>query len=145
MDEPSNPPERRKVIPGDPFNSKTQILGLDNNVAGLLCYLPICAINLIFSIIWIKTEPQENRFLRFHSFQSLVLCGLYLALGIVFWIVTIVFSLIPFLGVLNMLTGAVWLVVTVTFIWQCICGMIDAYKGNMSKIPYIGEIADGWL
>ena len=40
---------------------KTKVLGLDYSVAGLLCYLPICCVNLIISIIWLATEPKEKR------------------------------------------------------------------------------------
>ena len=48
------------------MNGKTA-LGLDKNVGGLLCYLPICLISVIYSIIVIATD-KENRDVRFHAF-----------------------------------------------------------------------------
>ena len=35
-------------------------LGLDTNVGALLCYLPLCAISLIYSIIVLVTD-KDNR------------------------------------------------------------------------------------
>ena len=43
-------------------------LGLDTNVGALLCYLPVCLINVIYSIIVIVTD-KDNRQMRFHAFQ----------------------------------------------------------------------------
>lgn len=68
---PSYPPpggyqnEPQPLPPGAP--GKTKVLNMDQNVGALLCYLPICCINLIFAIIWLATEPRENKFLRFHA------------------------------------------------------------------------------
>src|SRR5215471_17814780 len=71
-----------------PPGGKTQTLGLDNNVAALLCYLPacLCCADLIFSILWLATEPKENRFLRFHALQGLLLFAVGLIISIIFWI-----------------------------------------------------------
>src|SRR5260370_41063672 len=56
---------------------KTQVLGLDYKIAGMLCYLPpcLCCIDVIFSILWIATEPKENRFVRFHALKALFIFG----------------------------------------------------------------------
>src|SRR5438045_3490315 len=66
-----------------PPEGKTKTFGMAYNTAALLCYLPscLCCANVIFSIIWLSTEPKENRFLRFHAMQGLLLFGLWFVVG----------------------------------------------------------------
>lgn len=51
-------------------NSGKTSIGLDANIAAMLCYIPLCFVNLIFSIILVVTE-KTNKFVRFHAFQSI--------------------------------------------------------------------------
>src|SRR5258708_2557392 len=53
--------------------------GIDPKLGGLLCYLPIGPIPLIADIFFLVAEPYKNdKFLRFHAFQSLFLgCSLF--------------------------------------------------------------------
>jgi uncharacterized membrane protein len=134
------------------LTGKTKTLGLDYSVAGLLAYLPICCINLICSLIWLFTEPKENKVLRFHSMQSLLLMGAGIACGVVFWILQITLmagasatgsgavggaaaggSLLLFL--VQLLLGGVLLILDIV-------AMVKAYQGQIWKIPVIGNIAD---
>ena len=128
---------------------KTKTLGLDYSVAGLLAYLPICCINVICSIIWLVSEPKENKVLRFHSLQSLLLCGV----GIVCWIILWILGFVLAAGagaadsggmalgggllilLLEIVLGGIILIVD-------IIALIKAYQGQIWKIPVIGEIAD---
>ncbi len=142
MNEPSTPMPAGKPGSTEPVVGKTKVLGLDYKVAGLLSYLPICAINLISSIVWLMTEPQENRFLRFHAMQSLIMCGAYIAIGILYWVISIFLHFVPFLGFIAGLLSIVWFVATVIFIWKCVVAMIAAYKGEMKKIEFVGDIAE---
>ena len=129
--------------PGAP-TGKTKVLNLDYNVAGLLCYLPICCINLVFSIIWLASEPKENRILRFHALQSLLLIGVAFVIGVIFWILTIAMAVTPGpggaagWGILNLIQ---WLI-GLAFLGVSIFGCIKAYQGEMWKLPIIGDIAE---
>jgi uncharacterized membrane protein len=124
---------------------KTKTLGLDYSVAGLLAYLPICCINVICSIIWLASEPKENKVLRFHAMQSLLLVGAAIIIGVVFWILAIVLAVgTPdavggignlFLFLLQILVSGVLLIVDIV-------AMVKAYQGQIWKIPVIGDIAD---
>ncbi len=119
---------------------KTKVLNLDYNVAAMLAYLPICCVSLICSIIWIASEPKENKFLRFHALQSLFLTGASIAIFFCLWIVSIVAAKIFFLfGLLILLLeialGAVFLIL---FIMGCVKG----YQGQMWKVPFIGDMAE---
>lgn len=127
---------------------KTQVLGLDNNIAGLLCYLPVCGINLISSILWLVTE-KENRFLRFHAMQSLFLIVMTFVAIIVLVIIGTVVGLI--LGQVSSGLSVIWglimmllyFVVLGAFIILEIVGMVKAYKGDMWQAPIVGGIAAG--
>ena len=124
---------------------KTRTLGLDYSVAGLLAYLPICCINVICSIIWLASEPKENKVLRFHAMQSLLLVGVAIVLGVVFGILGSILTVgAPdavgvggglFLGLLQIVCSGVILIVDIV-------AMVKAYQGQIWKIPVIGDIAD---
>src|SRR5262249_41501215 len=75
--------------PGSP-SGKTKVGNLDYNVAALLNYLPtcLCCINLVPCILWLATEPKENRFLRFHSIQGLLLWAVWVVVGVILAIVS---------------------------------------------------------
>lgn len=122
-------------------NGKTA-LGLDKNVGGLLCYLPICGISLIYSIIVIVTD-KDNRDVRFHAFQSLLIFGATIALGFAFGIVIGILGYIsPTLGgILGLLLQLVWIIAILGAYIMC---MIKAYQGQQFKLPVIGDMAEKW-
>lgn len=119
---------------------KTQVLNLDYNVAAMLAYLPICCVSLICSIIWIASEPKENKFLRFHALQSLILSGVFVAVYIVLWIVGAVAGRIFF--AFGLLVLLVEIALAVVFLILFIMGAVKGYQGQMWKMPVIGDIAD---
>ena len=140
-DQPSERPDRA-ARSYSPEAVKTQVLALDSNVAALLCYTPICLINLVTSIVFLKTEPQDNRFLRFHCLQSLFLIGAYFVFALACAIVGGILSFIPFIKIFAMLTWAASTIACVAFLYFSITQMISSYKGKMDKIPVIGDMAE---
>jgi uncharacterized membrane protein len=117
-------------------------LGLDANVGALLCYLPVCLVSLIFSIIVIIAD-KENRFVRFHAFQSLLLSAIYIVLVIAINILGgIIGALIS--GTLGSLFSLLTLVVVVGFIAAMVYGCIKGFQGQMFKFPVIGDMAEKW-
>ena len=98
--------------------------GLEPNLAGLLCYVLVWITGLIFLIL-----EQENKFVRFHAIQSLVVFG-----GLT--IVTFVLSWIPFIGwILGLLIGILGVI-----LWIIL--MIKAYQGQRYKLPWAGNFAE---
>ena len=77
---------------------------------------------------------RSNRFLRFHSFQALLL----LAAAVVgHWLIWGVLSFV--LGLFTLVVG--WLFALFSFVlWAKTA--IGAYSGKMTKIPVLGEIAE---
>lgn len=147
-DQQYDPVTGRPDLIGDPnagidLTGKTQVFGLDYKTAAILAYLPICAVNLITSLVIINSEPKGNRFLRFHAMQSLVMMVVYMVAAIANWTVTLFFGAIPIIGgIVAGLINLVFFALSIVFIWQCVLGMISASKGQMRHIPYIGQIAE---
>jgi uncharacterized membrane protein len=126
----------------NPSGGKTA-LGLDTNVGALLCYLPVCLISVIYSIIVLVTD-KENRFMRFHAFQSLLLTGIYIVVIIALQIVSALMVAITNSGALAGLVGLVILVAVVAFLGAMIYGMIKGYQGEQFKFPVVGDMAEKW-
>ena len=116
-------------------------LGLDTNVGALLCYLPVCAISLIYSIIVLVTD-KDNRTMRFHAFQSLLLTGAYIVVIIALQIMTAIIASAS--GTLAMLFSLVLLVAVVAFLGAMIYGMVKGYQGQQFKFPVVGDMAEKW-
>ena len=113
-------------------------MGMEPNVAGLLCYLGWWITGLIFFIM-----EKENKFVRFHAMQSIVVFG---AISIVFIILRIIMSITfnPFAfgfglwGVFSIINWIVWVLTLVMWIIL----MIQAYQGKKFKLPWAGDFAE---
>ena len=104
-------------------NNNTSV-GLNQNVAGLLCYVLGFITGIIFLII-----EKENKFVRFHAMQSLVT---FLPLSIISYIV----GIIPFIGgILTFVIGILQLILWIVL-------MYNAYKNEWFKLPVTGDIAE---
>lgn len=100
--------------------------GMEENVAGLLCYLFGWLSGLIFLLI-----EKENKFVRFHAWQSIIVFA-------AFTIVTIVLRVIPIIGwVVSSILGIVVFVLWIVLMYK-------AYKGERYKLPWAGDLAEKW-
>lgn len=126
-------------------NSGKSALGLDANVAAGLCYLPVCAINIIMPIIVIVTD-QTNKLARFHAFQSLLLLGAALIIEIPAYFLMFILFLMnsTITSILGGLFGLVLGVVGLAIFVFMIIALIKAFQGEIYKIPFIGDMADKW-
>jgi uncharacterized membrane protein len=125
-------------------------LGLDGNVAAALGY-PIGIIAIISLIM-----EKENRFVKFHALQSILLHVLFVILAIAVWILTIVLMIGAAAasaassaggaagGIVGLLFSLIWLVVVIAYIGGLIFAAVKAYGGNMFKLPIIGNMAEKW-
>ena len=95
--------------------------GVKADLGGLLCYLP--AIGWIIAIVFFVVE-KENKFVRFHALQSILLTA-----------VLIVLSIIPFINFLMLIIGPLSLILLIVL-------MIKAYQGEKMKLPVIGDLAE---
>ncbi len=101
--------------------------GLQENVAGLLCYV----VGWVGGLVFLLLEPK-NQFVRFHAMQSIIVFG---ALSII-WIPV---QFIPFL---NLFVG--WILGGLGFVLWIVL-MVKAYQGVTYKLPVAGDMAEKWL
>lgn len=121
-------------------NNETK-LGMAPNVAALLCNTP-CCIGFVFSIVAVIVE-KENRLVRFHAFQSLLLHGVWFVVGIAIQIAGIVAGMV--MGALAALVWLFSLVVGLAFLGAQIFLMIKANNNEEFRLPVIGDMAANWL
>ena len=107
-----------------PDNTDRTSLGLDANVVATLAYF----LGWISGAILLVTERQ-NRFVRFHALQSVIVFGilslawfLFLSIPLLGWLIS--FILIP------PVSAIVWLLL-----------MFKAYQGEEFKLPLVGQMA----
>ena len=98
--------------------------GLTENVAGLLCYV----LGWISGIAFILLE-KENKFVRFHAIQSIIVFG-------VLTIAMIILSWIPVIGFV--LGWIIWVIGLI--LWIVL--MVQAYQGVKYKLPWAGDFAE---
>ena len=120
-------------------------LGLEPNVAAGLCYLPICGINLIMSIIVLVTD-KTNKLARFHAFQSLLLLATALVIEIPAYFLMVILLVMnsTITSLLGGLFGLVLGLVGLAIFVFLIIALIKAFQGQVYKIPVIGNMADKW-
>jgi len=125
-------------------------LGLDGNLAAALGY-PIGIIAIISLIM-----EKENRFVKFHALQSILLHVLAIVVMIALWILIVILTIAGVAaaaatnsgavgGLVGMLMGLLWLVFIVLYIVALIYAAVKSYQGNMFKLPIIGNMADKWI
>jgi len=103
-------------------------MGLEENVAGALCYVLGWITGIIFYIM-----EKENKTVRFHAVQSIIV---FLPLTIIAGIFQGILLFIPFIGwaisgLISLLMLILWLVL-----------MFKAYQGEKFKLPVVGDIAE---
>ena len=103
-------------------------MGLEENVAGALCYILGWITGIIFYIM-----EKENKTVRFHAVQSIIV---FLPLTIIVGMFQVILLFIPFIGwaisgLMGLLMFILWLVL-----------MLKAYQGEKFKLPVIGDIAE---
>ncbi len=112
--------------------------GLTPNVAGALSYF----LGPITGVIFVLLD-KNDRFVRFHAFQSILLSGAWIAFWVAFDIVSIILGQIPLLGLLAVLFGLLLSVVLGLgglVLWIAL--MVMAYQGKSPKLPVIGVMAE---
>jgi uncharacterized membrane protein len=98
--------------------------GLDENVAGLLCYVLGWISGLVFFLI-----EKKNKFVRFHAMQSIIVFG-------TLTVASIVLGWIPFIGFVIS-----WLISILAFVLWIIL-MVKAFQGEKFKLPWAGNLAE---
>jgi uncharacterized membrane protein len=97
--------------------------GLDENVAGFLCYL----LGFITGIVFLLVEKKSN-FVKFHAMQSTItFLGLF--------VILMILGMIPIIG---LLAYPIWILSLI--LWLLL--MIKALKGERYMLPIVGKMAE---
>jgi len=99
-------------------------MGLDENIAGLLCYVLMWVSGLVFFLM-----EKENQFVRFHAMQSIITFGSLTVIGLVISVVPLLGWIVSYL--LSLLALALWIIL-----------MIKAYQKTWFKLPIVGDLAE---
>jgi len=98
--------------------------GIDENLAGLLCYVLGWVTGLVFYFI-----ENENENVRFHAMQSII----------TFASLNILYFLIPGIPVLGFILAPIIWIGSIA-LWIIL--MVTAFQGNRLKLPWIGDLAE---
>lgn len=119
---------------------KTLFFDLNYNIAGALCYFPTV---MLASILWLATEKNEDKYLKFHSVQSLIMAVSWVAFNVVCGTITSILGFIPVVG--PAISGFVWLLqflVAIAFWAVSFKTAYAIFNGKDAKLPVIAPIAD---
>ncbi len=124
------PPSYQQQAPYQQQRAAAQS-GLSDNAAGGLAYVTI-----IPAIIFLIVPPyNRNRFVRFHSWPSIMLA--------IAWIVAevglMVLGRIPGVGLVDLFLGPL---VGLAFFVLWLMVLIQAFTGKMFKLPIVGDLAE---
>jgi len=98
--------------------------GIDENVAGLLCYVLGWVTGLVFFLI-----EKDSKFVRFHAMQSIIVFGVLSVASIILRWIPIIGGIIS--GLIGLLSLVLWIIL-----------MIKAYQGEKFKLPWAGDMAE---
>jgi uncharacterized membrane protein len=126
------------ATPAAVASSDSPTAGMDENVAGLLCYLFGWISGLIFLLI------DKRPFVRFHGAQAIALNIAFFVVWIAFWIVTMILGFIT--ALMHFPIGFLMIfllpVIAIGFIAVAIFCMYKAYQHEKFKLPIIGDMVE---
>jgi uncharacterized membrane protein len=109
---------------------------LTENLAGALAYL-----TFIPAIFFLFRRPyNQNRFLRFHCFQCLLLCLAGISIAAALKLASLILILIPILGPLLVTLVSVVTLLALLVLWTVL--VVKAFQGEMFQLPVLGDFAD---
>jgi uncharacterized membrane protein len=98
-------------------------------------------ITCIPAIFFVLVEPfKRNRFVRFHSFQSIFLAVATVLVAVVMRILYSIFVLIPVIGFLLAWLASAVLLLGWAILWLVL--LVKALQGETFKLPWIGNLAE---
>jgi uncharacterized membrane protein len=109
--------------------------GMQNNMAGALCYI----FGWITGVIFLLIDPYKNdKFVRFHAFQSIFFNLSLIVVYIAFMFLGFILAMIH----LGLLLVPIWFVLGVGIFALWLFLMFKAYNNQKFKLPIIGDLAE---
>jgi uncharacterized membrane protein len=111
--------------------------GMTSNVAGCLAYI----LGFITGIIFLVLDPYKNdKFVRFHAFQSIFYSVVVIGFTIIWSILSIILGLVS-MGFLAGIMFLISLLIHLVFFALAIFMMYKAYQNELFQAPIIGALA----
>lgn len=115
---------------GNVTEKKKTSMGLDENVAGALCYV----LGFLTGIVFFVME-KDSKFVKFHAVQSI---ATFLPLMILGWIISSLFWSFTMMWLVGILSTMLFIIELV--LWIIL--IMKAYQGEMYKLPIVGDFAE---
>jgi|GEM_PF-542234 len=132
---PSSPPP---PPPGSPPGTPVSIPP-EEVASGKAIAVIVYAINLVGLPLWIlPILMRDNEFSLYHGKQAMMLWLTGLVLGVA----NTVLTMIPVVGCITLVT---WPLIVVTMVVLDLIGLVNAAKGRIEPVPFIGRLADEWF
>ncbi len=109
------------------------VMGLAPNITALLAYVFGWVSGLVIFFV------EKDRFIRFHAMQSVVLFG---GLHVVYQALKIVLSLLSFFDALAIVIFLIYVSLGLTSLVLWVVLMVKAYKGELFRLPVVGDIVE---
>jgi uncharacterized membrane protein len=132
----SRPVIRTPAVPPVTVTAASVPSQFKDNLVAALAY-----ITFIPAVVFVLIEPfKRNRFIRFHSFQSIFLTVATMVIAIALRILYSILTLVPVVGYLM-----AWLAVAVAvlgwgILWLVL--LVKALQGQSFRLPVIGSLAE---
>lgn len=111
--------------------------GMSSNLAGLLAYLFGFITGIIFLFV-----GRDDKFVRYHAWQSIIVFGTFFVLTMVFFILDIILISIPVIGwIFGVFSIIITIALAITHLVMWIYLMVQAYQGNKPSIIIAGNMA----
>lgn len=124
----------RNSSPPAPVRDEAPVL--NDKLVGVIAYF-----TFIPPVVLLLIEPfKNNRFIRFHAFQSIFLTIAALALWLAVRLAFVVFALIPVIGHLLTLLFAMIFTLGLFVLWILL--LVKVLQGEKFKLPLIGDLAE---
>lgn len=108
--------------------------GLPSNLAGALCYLLMPLTGILFLVL-----ERDNRFVRFHAAQAVVIGAALFVASIALTFVSAVLGIIPIIGWLIGLLISLSFGLGAFILWVAL--MLRAYQGREWEVPVASDYA----
>lgn len=107
-----------------------------NIIAALGYFIPLVAVIMLF------IEPyKNNRFIRFHSFQSIIFNVAFIVLWVVLGVLGTIIGFIPVIQVVAIVLVPVYLLLGLAYFVAWIMLMVKAFQGQEWSLPMVGGYA----
>jgi uncharacterized membrane protein len=128
-------PQCGNNLQGEVSPTPSPSVGLEDNIAALLCYLG----GFITGIIFLMIEPYNRKpIIRFHAFQSIFYNVALFILMVIFGILSWIFIFIGIARIFFAFTNLVWILAIILWILL----MVWAYQNKKIVLPIIGALAE---